>query len=48
LNWRRAAIEAQGHSELGAFGTGGRNRAVKTNRLVTEYVAFSALVLLVG
>ena len=36
---RRAAIEARGHSELGAFGTGGvwiwgRNWAVKTNRLV--------------
>jgi len=36
---RRAAIEARGHSKLGAFGTGGvrnwrRNRAVKTNRLV--------------
>ena len=36
---RRAAIEAQGHSELGAFGTGdvrncGRNRAVKTHQLV--------------
>jgi len=36
---RRAAIEARGHSELGAFGTGGvrnwgRNRAVKTQRLV--------------
>jgi len=31
---RCAAIEARGHSELGAFGTGGRNRAVKTNRLV--------------
>jgi len=36
---RRAAIEARGHSELGAFGNGdvrnwGRNRAVKTNRLV--------------
>jgi len=30
---RRAAIEAGRHSELGAFGTG-RNRAVKTNRLV--------------
>jgi len=28
---RRAAIEARGHSELG----GGRNRAVKTNRLVS-------------
>ena len=27
---RRAAIEAPGHSELGAFGTGG----AKTNRLV--------------
>jgi len=36
---RRAAIETPGHSELGAFATGGvrnwgRNRAVKTNRLV--------------
>jgi len=36
---RRTAIEARGHLELGAFGTGhvrnwGRNRAVKTNRLV--------------
>jgi len=36
---RRAAIEAVGHSELRVFGTGcvrnwGRNRAVKTNRLV--------------
>jgi len=37
---RRAAIEAGGHSELRAFRTGGvqnwgRNRAVKTNRLVS-------------
>jgi len=37
--WRRAAIEARGHSELGhselgAFGTGGRNWAAKTHRLV--------------
>jgi len=32
---RRAAIEARGHSELGAFGTGVfGTRAVKTNRLV--------------
>jgi len=36
---RRAAIEARGHFELRAFGTGGvrnwgRNRAVKTHRLV--------------
>jgi len=36
---RRAAIEARGHSELGALGTGGvrncrRNRAAKTNQLV--------------
>ena len=36
---RRAAIEARGHSELRAFGTGGvrnwgHNRAVKTHRLV--------------
>jgi len=36
---RRAAIEARGHSELRTFGTGGvqnwgRNRAVKTHRLV--------------
>ena len=36
---RRATIKARGHSELAAFGTGdirnwGRNRAVKTNRLV--------------
>ena len=36
----RAAIEARGHSELRAFGTGdvrnwGRNRAVKTNWLVS-------------
>jgi len=36
---RSAAIEAREHSELGAFGTGGvwnwgRNRAVKTHRLV--------------
>ena len=36
---RRAPIEARGHSELGALGTvgvrnWGRNRAVKTNRLV--------------
>ena len=37
---RRAAIEARGHSELGAFGTGGaRNRAVKTNRLVSLSVS---------
>jgi len=40
---RRAAIEARGHSELGAFETGdvrnwGRNRAVKTNRLVLKVV----------
>jgi len=37
--WRRTVIEARGHSELGAFGTGGVrnwgcNRAVKTNLLV--------------
>ena len=37
---RRGAIEARGHSELRAFGTGGvrnwwRNRAVKNHRLVT-------------
>jgi len=37
----RAAIEARGHSELRAFGTGGvrnwgRNRAVKTYRLVSD------------
>ena len=36
---RRDAIEARGHSELGALGIGGvrnwgRNRAVKTHRLV--------------
>jgi len=31
---RRAAIEAQGHSELAAFRTGRCNRAIKTNRLV--------------
>jgi len=36
---QHASIEARGHSELVAFGTGGirnwgRNRAVKTNRLV--------------
>jgi len=36
---RHAAIEARGYSELGAFTTEGvrnwgRNRAVKTNRLV--------------
>jgi len=40
---RRAAIEARGHSELGAFETGGvrnwgHNRAVKTNRLVKPVV----------
>ena len=40
-----AAIEARGHSLLGAFGTGGvrnweRNRAVKSNRLVELYVAY--------
>ena len=40
---RRAAIEARGHSELGAFRTGivrnwGRNRAVKTHRLVVDNV----------
>ena len=32
---RRAAIEARGHSELGAFGTAwGRNRVVITNLLL--------------
>jgi len=40
---RRAAIEARGHSELGAFGIGGvrdwrRNLAVKTHRLVCLFV----------
>jgi len=40
--WRRAAIEARGHSELRAFGTGGirnwgHNRAVKTHRLVKAF-----------
>jgi len=44
---RRAAIEARGHSELRAFGTGGvrnwgRNPAVKTHRLVTGSIARSA------
>ena len=46
---RRAATEARGHSELGAFGigTGGvrnweHNRAVKTNRLVIIYHCFSS------
>ena len=43
---RRAVIEARGHSELGAFGTGGvrnwgRNRAVKTNWLVRLSVYLS-------
>jgi len=38
----RAAIEARGHSERRAFGTGGvrnwgRNRAVKTHRLVLPF-----------
>ena len=46
---RRAAIEARGHSELRAFGTGcvgnwGRNRAVKTNRLVCLSVGLSVYV----
>jgi len=41
---QHAAIEARGHCELGAFGTGGvqnwgRNRAVKTHWLVCVYVA---------
>jgi len=41
---RGAAIEARGHSELWVFGNGGvrnwgRNRAVKTNRLVIIMVA---------
>jgi len=40
---RHTAIEARGHSEQGAFETGvvrnwGRNRAVKTNRLVVLIV----------
>ena len=39
---RRAVIETRGHSELRAFGTGGvrnwgRNRAVKTHRLVAVF-----------
>ena len=43
---RRAAIETRGHSQLGAFRTGGvrnwgRNRAVKTNRLVCVSVCLS-------
>ena len=43
---RRAAIETRGHSELGVFGTRGvgnwgRNRAVKTNRLVCVCVCVS-------
>ena len=43
---RSAAIEARGHSELGALGTEGvrnwgRNRAVKTNRLVCLSVCLS-------
>jgi len=37
----RAAIEARGHSELGAFRTGGRSRAVKTNLLVVIIVVHS-------
>jgi len=45
----RAAIEARGHSELGVFGTRGvgnwgRNRAVKTNRLVCLSVGLSVYV----
>ena len=41
----RAAIEARGHSELRAFGTGGfrnwgRNRAVKTHRFVGMLIIF--------
>jgi len=41
--WRHAAIEARGHSKLGAFGNGGvwnwgHSRAVKTNRLVLKYM----------
>ena len=44
---RRAAIEARGHSELRAFGTGGvrnwgRNRAVKTHRLVQLVITFTS------
>ena len=46
---RRAAIEARRHSGLGAFGTGGvrnwgRNRAVKTNRLVVMLVIVTSMV----
>jgi len=46
---RRAAIEARGHSELGAFETGGvrnwgRNLAVKTNRLVVMLVIVTSMV----
>jgi len=49
--WRRAAIEAWGHSELGAFGTGGvrkwgHNRAVKTNWLVYTKITDTGLHLL--
>ena len=41
---RRAAIEARRHSELRAFGAGGvrnwgRNRAVKTHRLVALFIS---------
>ena len=41
---RRTAIEARGHSELRAFGTGGvrnweRSRAVKTQRLVSLFIS---------
>jgi len=43
---RHDAVEARGHSELRAFGTGdvrdwGRNRAVKTHRLVGLSVGLS-------
>ena len=49
---RRAAIEARGHSELRAFGTGGvrnwgRNRAVKTHRLVPVVLVLPVYMLLV-
>ena len=37
---RRAAIEARGHSELRAFGNGGRNRGVITHRLVLLLVVY--------
>jgi len=48
---RHAAIEARGHSELGAFRTGGvrnwgHNRAVKTNRLIIIITAPQAFTIM--